>query len=63
MGIIEFVIVAVLLGVLVWLIQTYTPIDQRIKTLILVVVLIVLVLLFLYALGIVGADVQIPRVR
>ena len=64
MGIIEFIILALVLGVIVWLINTYAPIPQQIKTVILVAVVLVLIIILLRAMGIFsGADVQIPRVR
>ena len=64
MGIIEFVLLALFLGIVVWLINTYAPIPQQIKTIILVAVIVVLIVVFLRAMGIFGgADMQIPRVR
>ena len=35
MGIIEFMVIALVVGLVVWLIQAYTPIDAKFKTLIL----------------------------
>jgi uncharacterized protein YhhL (DUF1145 family) len=64
MGIIEFIVLALVLGLIVWLINTYAPIPQQVKTLILVAVIIVLLLVLLRAMGIFsGGDMQIPRVR
>ena len=64
MGILEFIILCVVLGLVVWLVNTYLPIPQAIKTVILVAVIILLVVVLLRAMGIFsGADVQIPRVR
>jgi uncharacterized protein YhhL (DUF1145 family) len=64
MGIIQFIILCVVLGVIVWLVNTYAPIPQQIKTLILVAVVVVLLLILLQAMGIFsGADVPIPKVR
>lgn len=64
MGIIQFIIIALVLGIIVWLINTYAPIPQQIKTIILVAVVIVLLLILLQAMGIFsGADVQIPKIR
>jgi uncharacterized protein YhhL (DUF1145 family) len=63
MGIIEFIILCVVLGVIVWLVNKYAPIPQEIKTIILVAVIIVLIVVLLKATGILGgADVQIPRI-
>ena len=64
MGILEFIILCLVLGLVVWLINTYAPIPQQIKTIILVAVIVVLIVVLLRALGIFGgADMQIPRVR
>ena len=63
MGILSFILLCVVLGLVVWAVNTYLPIPAAIKQLILVVVLIVLVLILLSAMGVFGADVAIPRVR
>lgn len=64
MGVLEFIVIAVVLGLVVYLVNTYLPIPQQIKTIILVVVIIVLIVILLQAMGIFGgADYQIPRVR
>ena len=64
MGILEFIILCVVLGLVVWLVNTYLPIPQAIKTVILVAVIVLLVVVLLRAMGIFsGADVQIPRIR
>jgi hypothetical protein len=52
------------LGLIVWLINTYAPIPQQVKTIILIAVVVVLLLILLKAMGVFsGADVQIPRIR
>jgi hypothetical protein len=48
------------LGVLVYLLTTYVPMPQPIKTVIVVAVVLVLVLVLIR--GLVG-DIQIPRLR
>jgi hypothetical protein len=64
MGILEFILICVVLGLVVWLVNTYLPIPQQIKTVILIAVIIVIVVILLRAMGIFGgADYQIPRVR
>lgn len=63
MGIIEFIVIAVILGVIVWAIWTYTPIPAPFKKLILWAAVIVLVLLLAHALGLIGKDVKIPSIR
>ena len=64
MGLLEFIIIAVVIGLVVWAVNTFLPIPQQIKTVILVAAIIVIVVILLRALGIFGgADIQIPRVR
>jgi hypothetical protein len=60
MDIVNFLIIAVILGLAVWVIQTYTPIPQPIKTVILVAVILLLVLILIRSL--VG-DVRFPQLR
>lgn len=60
MGIIEFMILAAVLGVAAWALTTYVPMPQGVKTVIVVAVVLVLVLILLRAL--VG-DVSLPRLR
>jgi hypothetical protein len=51
-------------GIVVWLINAYLPIDASIKKVITIAAVVVLVLILLQAMGIFGgADVQIPRIR
>lgn len=51
MSIITIILVLVIVGVLMWLINTYIPMASAIKTLLNIVVLIVLVLWLLSAFG------------
>lgn len=51
-GLITVILVLVILGVALWLIETYIPMSPPIKTLIRVVVVIVLVLYLLSLLGV-----------
>lgn len=60
MGLIELVIVLVVIGVLLWLLETVIPMDATMKMLIRAVVIIVVVLWLLRAF--VG-DVPLPRLR
>lgn len=63
MGIIEFIVLALVLGLIVWLIWAKTPIPMVFKQIILWVVVIVLVVLLLHAFGVIGKDIQIPKIR
>jgi hypothetical protein len=60
MGLIELVVVLVIIGVGLYLIETYVPMSPPIKVIIRVVVVVVLVLYLLRAF--VG-DIPIPRLR
>jgi type IV secretory pathway TrbL component len=55
MPLIQLVIVLVVLGVLLWAINTYIPMDATIKKILNVVVVIVAVLFILSAFGILGS--------
>ena len=55
MPIISIIITIVIVGVLMWLINTYIPMTDQIKKLLNIVVIVLLVLWFLNLLGIFGA--------
>lgn len=63
MALFDFIVVALVVGLVVWAINAYTPIPSAIKQLILVASLIVLVILLLQALGIISHGPMIPRLR
>jgi hypothetical protein len=60
MGLIELVVILVVVGVLLWLVETQIPMDASIKTLIKVVVIVVVVL---WLLRLFVGDVPIVPVR
>jgi hypothetical protein len=55
MPLISVVIVLIVVGVLLWLVNTYIPMDQKIKTIINVVVVIAVVLWLLNVFGVLGS--------
>jgi len=61
----QLVIVLIVVGVLLWLVNSYIPMDAKIKTILNVVVVICVVLWLLNAFGVFGAinGVGVPRVR
>lgn len=63
MSLVSLVIVLIVVGVLLWLVNTYIPMDQKIKTIINVVVVIAVVLWLLQVFGVLGGlnDVRIGR--
>lgn len=59
MSLIAIVIALIVVGVLLWLVNTYIPMDAKIKMLLNVVIIIVLVLWLLKAFGVWGYLTQI----
>ncbi len=65
MGILSYLFLVVIVGLVVTLIQWYAPIDPKFKTLAMWAGIIFCVLVLCYALGLlpVGWDKPIPRIR
>jgi len=63
MSLLTLVVTLVVVGVLLWVVNTYIPMDGKIRRIINIVVVIVVVLWLLSAFGIIGrfSDVQVPR--
>ena len=55
MSLLSLVITLVVVGVLLWLLNNYVPMDSKIKTIINVVVVIVVVIWLLQAFGLLGS--------
>jgi hypothetical protein len=55
MSLVGLVLTLVVVGVLLWLLNNYVPMDHKIKTIINVVVVIVVVIWVLQALGVLGS--------
>jgi len=55
MPLINLVIVLIVVGVLLWLVNAYIPMDGKIKKILNIVVLIVVVLWLLQAFGVLGS--------
>ena len=60
---IEVVLTLVVIGVLLYLLDTYVPIDGRIKKLIYIVVAICVVFWLINVFGLLSYDVPIPRLH
>jgi hypothetical protein len=62
---IHLVITLIIIGVLLWLVNTYIPMDGKIKKILNVVVVICVIVWLLYAFGILDRthDIPVPRVR
>jgi len=64
MPIISLIIVLVVIGLLLWLVNTYIPMDAKIKNILNVVVIILVVLWLLNVFGVFGMNVgTVPRVH
>jgi hypothetical protein len=55
MSLVSLVITLIVVGVLLWLVNTYIPMDSKIKTILNVVVVIAVVLWLLQAFGVLGS--------
>jgi hypothetical protein len=55
MSLLTIVVVLIVVGVLLWLINTYIPMDGKIKSILNAVVVIVVVLWLLQAFGLIGS--------
>jgi hypothetical protein len=55
MPLLTVLVVIIVVGILLWLINTYIPMDRKIKSLLNVVVMIVLVIWLLQAFGILSS--------
>jgi hypothetical protein len=65
MSLISLVITLIVVGVLLWLVNSYIPMDGKIKNILNVVVVIAVVIWLLSAFGILGSagDIRVPQVR
>lgn len=55
MSLIQIVVILIVVGVLLWLINSYIPMDAQIKKILNIVVLVVIVLWILQVFGILGS--------
>lgn len=62
MSLISVVVVLIVVGVILWLVNNYIPMDAKIKSILNVVVLIVVAIWLLQAFGILG-DIKGIRIR
>jgi hypothetical protein len=60
MSIISILLTLVVVGVLLWLVNNYVPMDSKIKTILNVVVVILVILGLLNVLGIFGSRWNMP---
>ena len=64
MSLISLVVTLIVVGVLLWLVNNYIPMDGKIKKILNVVVVICVIVWLLYAFGILthAGDIRVPRV-
>ena len=64
MSLLTLVVTLIVVGVLLWLVNTYIPMDGKIKNILNVVVVIAVVLWLLTAFGILGhaGDIKVPKI-
>ncbi len=55
MPLINLVIILIVVGVLLWLVNTYIPMDRKIKNILNIVVVIVVVIWLLQVFGVLGS--------
>ena len=65
MSLISLVVTLVIVGVVLWLVNTYIPMDGKIKQILNIVVVICVVVWLLYAFGIINhsGDIHVPRLN
>lgn len=65
MPLISVVVTLIVIGVLLWLINTYIPMDGKIKQILNIVVVICVVIWLLYAFGVINhaCDIKVPQVH
>jgi 1-acyl-sn-glycerol-3-phosphate acyltransferase len=65
MSLISLIITLIVIGVLLWLVNNYIPMDGKIKKILNVVVVICVVIWLLYAFGIIShsGDITVPQIR
>ena len=61
---ISLVVTLLVIGVLLWLFDTYVPLESTIKRIIQIVVIICVIVYVLRAFGVLGAaDIPVPQLR
>jgi hypothetical protein len=65
MPLVQVVITLIVVGVVLWVINTYIPMQSTIKSILNIVVIIVVVLWLLYGFGIIShsGDIHLPAVK
>ena len=64
MSLVSLVLTLIVVGVLLWLVNAYVPMDAKIKKILNVVVVICVIVWLLYAFGVLGrgGDIRVPQI-
>ena len=65
MSLISLVVTLIVVGVLLWLVNTYIPMDGKIKKILNIVVVICVILWLLSVFGVIGSvgNIRVPQAR
>ena len=65
MTLISVVLTLIVVGVLLWLVNTYIPMDGKIKQILNIVVVIAVVIWLLYGFGVIGhsGEIRLPAIK
>ena len=65
MSLISLIVTLIIVGVLLWLVNSYIPMDGKIKKILNVVVVICVVVWLLSAFGVIGhaGDIRVPQIH
>jgi hypothetical protein len=65
MSLISLAVTLIVIGVLLWLVNTYIPMDGKIKKILNVVVVICVIVWLLFAFGVLhhSSEIRVPQVR
>ncbi len=65
MPLLPIVLTLIVVGILLWLVNAYVPMDAKIKNILNILILIVVVVWLLNVFGVLGyiSNVSVPRVR
>lgn len=65
MSLISLVVTLIVIGVLLWLVNTYIPMDGKIKKILNVVVVICVVVWLLFAFGVLdrSSEIRVPQLK
>lgn len=65
MSLISLIVTLIIIGVLLWLVNAYIPMDGKIKKILNVVVVICVIIWLLSVFGVIGhtGDIRVPQLR